>query len=140
MAQRKAESPADTRRDSALRSVQSLAFLVGISICLALALVFVAQALGHSQAPPVVRLPERINPNEAPVPSLMRLPQIGLVRARAIVAQRDQVRSRAGRSPAFRTADDLQQIKGIGPAIVEGIRPWLAFDSPSRDSHEPADR
>jgi len=88
----------------------------------------------------MVRLDERINPNEAPAASLMRLPQIGMARARAIVAYRDRVGTQAGRPPAFKKADDLQQIKGIGPAIVEDVRPWLHFGDPPQDGNEPPQR
>jgi competence protein ComEA len=80
---------------------------------------------------------ERINPNEAPVASLARLPGIGLSRARAIVALRSSLHDRAGHGPAFRNADDLSQVSGIGPAVIEGIRPWLRFDPPLADGNEP---
>jgi competence ComEA-like helix-hairpin-helix protein len=83
---------------------------------------------------------ERINPNEAPVPSLMRLPQIGAARARAIVAHRERVGVQAGGQPTFQTADDLRQIKGIGPAIVEDVRPWLCFADPPANTGKSAVR
>ncbi len=83
---------------------------------------------------------ERINPNEAPVASLMRLPQIGAARARAIVAHRERAGTEKGRGPVFKKADDLRQIKGIGPAIVEGLRPWLRFEDRPRDGNEPPAR
>jgi len=129
----------DAGRGLTLQYVQALAFVVGMGICLLLSVVFTVQSAGRM--PPVVPSSgERINPNEAPAPSLMRLPQIGLARARAIVTQRDHVQSQAGRSPSFRTADDLQRIKGIGSAIVAEIRPWLQFDPPAGDANEPSGR
>ena len=73
---------------------------------------------------------ERINPNTAPVGSLIRLPGIGATRVRAIVAHRDAVREETGSEIAFRASDDLQQIKGIGPRTVADIVDWLAFDVP----------
>jgi competence ComEA-like helix-hairpin-helix protein len=88
----------------------------------------------------MVSLQERVNPNEAPAASLMRLPQVGAARARAIVAHRERASPPAGRPPAFKTADDLQQIKGIGPAIVEDLRPWLQFDNPVNDANGPLQR
>jgi len=107
-----------------------------MGVCLTLSLGFGVGALQRSKSAIPIHSDERINPNEAPAASLMRLPQVGAARARAIVAHRD----RADRRPAFKTADDLQQIKGIGPAIVEDVRPWLQFDDPSRDGNEPPTR
>jgi competence ComEA-like helix-hairpin-helix protein len=123
-------------RDATLRATQSVAFLVAVGVCLTLSLGFAVGMLQRSQGPTSVHGNERINPNEAPVASLMRLPQVGAARARAIVAHRERAGSQAGRPPAFKTADDLRQIKGIGPAIVEDIRPWLQFDDPPRDGNE----
>jgi hypothetical protein len=117
----------------ALRVAQSLAFLVGMGFCLILSLGFAAGALRRPELPEMRPAGERVNPNEAPVASLMRLPQIGAARARAIVAHRQRLGPRAGGPPAFKTADDLRQIKGIGPAIVADVRPWLQFDDPPQD-------
>ena len=67
---------------------------------------------------------ERIDPNTASAASMRRLPRIGPVKARAIVAYR---RSRG--HGAFRTARGLQRVGGIGPAIADRIAPYLAFGS-----------
>jgi DNA uptake protein ComE-like DNA-binding protein len=107
-----------------------------MGVCLALSLGFAMGALPRSEGATTLHSGERINPNEAPVASLMRLPQVGAARARAIVAHRGRVGFQAGRRPAFKTADDLRQIKGIGPAIVEDVRPWLQFDDPPKDGNE----
>jgi hypothetical protein len=72
---------------------------------------------------------EKVNPNTAPVGSLIRLPGIGLTRARAIVARRDAVQRSAGKDLAFRRSADLQQIKGIGPQTAGNLAGWLEFDS-----------
>ena len=137
MAERETANPIEAGRGTALRAAQSLAFLVGLGICLALSLSFAGQMLDRTEDSPVSGLAERINPNEAPVASLMRLPQIGAARARAIVSHRDRAGTQMGRAPVFKKADDLQQIKGIGPVIVEGLRPWLRFDNPPQDGNEP---
>lgn len=123
-----------------MRAAQSAAFLVAVGVCLALSLGLAAGTLRRSQSTATVSLQERVNPNEAPVASLMRLPQVGAARARAIVTHRERAGSQAGRPPAFRTADDLQQIKGIGPAIVEDLRPWLQFDDLAGDANGPSPR
>jgi hypothetical protein len=125
-----------TGRDPALRAGQSLAFLVGMGLCLVLSLSFAAGMLRCSKTGTVISAGERVNPNEAPVASLRRLPQIGAARARAIVAHRQRVGAQTGGQPAFKAADDLRQIKGIGPAIVEDVRPWLQFDDPPKDANE----
>jgi DNA uptake protein ComE-like DNA-binding protein len=137
MAEREMPDQMEAGRGAALRAAQSLAFLVGMSICLALSLGFAREMLERTEDSPVSSLGERINPNEAPVASLMRLPQIGAARARAMVAHRDRAGTRKGRTPVFKKADDLRQINGIGPAIVEGLRPWLRFDNPPQDGNEP---
>jgi DNA uptake protein ComE-like DNA-binding protein len=140
MAEREMPDQMEAGRDPALRAAQSLAFLVGIGTCLALALGFTGGILEHTEDSPMAAFGGRINPNEAPAASLMRLPQIGTARARAIVAHRDRVGMQERRTPVFTKADDLQQIKGIGPAIAEGLRPWLTFDDPPRDGNVPPAR
>jgi len=59
---------------------------------------------------------QRIDPNTASVASLVRLWGIGEVKAGEIVKYRDN------HGPgAFRFAEDLQLVKGIGPATVHRI-------------------
>lgn len=140
MAEREMPDQREAGRGSALRTAQSLAFLVGLGICLALSLGFAGRMLERTEDSPISGLGERINPNEAPSASLMRLPQIGAARARAIVAHRDRAGTEKGRALVFQKADDLQQIKGIGPAIVEGVRPWLQFDNSPQDGDGPPAR
>jgi len=68
---------------------------------------------------------ETIDPNTASVGSLLRLPDIGARRARAIV----EFRSAHGGRP-FRTLDDLKQVDGIADGIVRDlgrIRQFLAI-------------
>ena len=64
---------------------------------------------------------ERVDPNTAPVVELMRLPRVGRSLAERIVAARD--------SAPFRSLDDLDRVRGIGPALLEGIAPHLALTS-----------
>ncbi len=120
--------------------VQSLAFLVGLGLCLMLSLGFALRTFERAGDTPGVGSGERINPNEASAASLMRLPQIGAARARAIVAHRDRAGTVEGQAAVFKKADDLRQVKGIGPAIVEDLRPWLQFDVPLQDDNEPPAR
>lgn len=69
----------------------------------------------------------RINPNEAPIESLVRLPGLGIGRAGAIVAYREDA-NREGGKPAFQDCDDLEKVRGIGPKTVQDISEWLKFD------------
>ena len=65
---------------------------------------------------------ERINPNTASAGSLQRLPGIGRVRAEAIVTYRNEHGPRAFRSP-----NDLQNIRGIGPATARTAIAHMTF-------------
>jgi len=116
----------------ALETAQSLGLIVGSVLCLTLLATFAAQVLGRAVQPQLLSPGERINPNEAPVASLARLPGIGVARARAIVAFREDLRRQGRQDPAFHGAEDLCEVHGIGPATLEGVRPWLRFDPPTR--------
>lgn len=77
----------------------------------------------------------RIDPNVATWWELAELPGIGETKARAIIAYREQFRSDALHDdpdavppPAFANAEDLDNVKGIGPVTVEKMRPLLLFD------------
>jgi competence ComEA-like helix-hairpin-helix protein len=61
---------------------------------------------------------ERIDPNTAPPEQLDRLPRVGPALAERIVAHRES-------NGAFRTPADLGAVVGIGPALLEGITPYL---------------
>ncbi len=78
-------------------------------------------------------LVSRINPNTADVSLLMTLPNIGPARAAAIVEYRKQ---QVFNEIVFRRIEDLQAVKGIGPKIAEGLRPWLNFDTPIAATEE----
>jgi len=61
---------------------------------------------------------EQIDLNTAPVKDLQRLPQIGAQRAQDIVNWRER------RGP-FRRVEDLKRVSGIGPGILEQIKPYI---------------
>jgi ERCC4-type nuclease len=116
-----------------LRSVetaQSHGFLVGISVALLLVAGLSIRTVSCDAAG---RIPkeagELINPNTADVASLLRLPGVGMTRARAIVAYRQRARSETGQDIVFASPDDLQCVTGIGPGIARAIRPWLHFEA-----------
>jgi len=58
----------------------------------------------------------------------MRLPGIGDVRVKAIIAYRENFSKKNSNSGAFRNCDDLQKVKGIGPKTAEDICEWLKFE------------
>ena len=61
-----------------------------------------------------------IDPNRADAVTLETLPGIGPVRARAIIEERC-------RRP-FASLDDLQRVRGLGPARVGALAPFLAIE------------
>jgi DNA uptake protein ComE-like DNA-binding protein len=71
-------------------------------------------------------LADRLDPNTATWQELAVLPQIGEVRARAIVAYRQNALAQ-GQPLAFTREEDLMNISGIGPATVATLRPYLQF-------------
>jgi DNA uptake protein ComE-like DNA-binding protein len=105
--------------------IQSLAFVIasGIAVCVAAGFALSGFSVGWQHE---VQLQDRINPNDAPPASLMRLPGIGTTRAGAIMLYRRSF----GKSDnqAFRNCDDLQNVKGIGPKTAQNICQWLKFE------------
>jgi competence protein ComEA len=113
----------DRLRQMSMTKCRAFVFAAGAACVLSA--IFAGVWLSNAGAADEIALETRINPNTAPAASLMRLPNIGPKRARAIVEYRRAV---GGPKPAFEKADDLARIKGIGPATVEGVRRWLCFD------------
>ncbi len=68
----------------------------------------------------------RLDINSATWVEFGQLDGIGDVLAHRIVADREK-------NGPFRSIDDLRRVKGIGPKILEKLRPWLQVD------HGPAD-
>lgn len=62
--------------------------------------------------------PEPININSAGLVEFETLPFIGMEKAKAIIAYREK-------QGAFRSLEDLTKIKGIGPATLEKIKPYI---------------
>jgi len=76
----------------------------------------------------VIELENRINPNTAPLESLVRLPGLGISRAGAIVAYRKDINRKNGNSPVFHDPQDLMKVKGIGPETAKNTSEWLKFE------------
>ncbi|MHC4507640.1 MAG: ComEA family DNA-binding protein [Planctomycetota bacterium] len=116
-------------RQTGQHRIQSFAFVISIGVAVCLSCGFISNLGADESMRPAgkTRLDSRINPNEAPVQSLVRLPGLGGERAGAIVAYRENAH-REGTNPAFENCEDLQKIRGIGPKTVQGISEWIAFD------------
>ncbi len=108
------------------KSIQSFAFVISVCAAVCFSLCYVSEFRSSQSCE--IELEGRINPNEAPVVSLVRLPGIGVSRAGAIVAYRENFGGKEGGSPAFRSSNDLQKVKGIGPKTVQNISEWLKFE------------
>jgi len=81
-------------------------------------------AEGGRLAQPTPPWPDmRIDVNRASGPELDVLPGIGPLLAERIVADR------AAHGP-FATLDDLARVPGVGPRLVEGVRPFAVADAP----------
>lgn len=70
---------------------------------------------------------DRVDPNTADWPELTRLPGIGEVIAKRIVAYREEHRVSPDQ-PVFRSPADLGRVRGIGPKTVESIEGQLRFE------------
>jgi len=109
------------------KSIQSFAFVISVCAAVCFSLCYDSEFVRSSQSCEI-ELESRINPNDAPVVSLVRLPGIGVVRAGAIVAYRGNFGGKDSGNPAFRGCNDLQKVKGIGPKTVQNISEWLKFE------------
>ena len=116
------------RAEATQNRIQSSAFVISISVVVCLSVCFAASSLLRFGRSSEIELAGRINPNNAPVASLVRLPGIGIGKANAIVAYRANLAGRKPNGPAFETVDDLQKVRGIGPKTVENMSEWLKFE------------
>jgi competence ComEA-like helix-hairpin-helix protein len=130
--------------DAGQSRVQFFAFVIAVFIAVVFSGCFTTRCLRSEQPPrlthtPVFRqedvgvagaveLESRINPNNASTASLVRLPQIGPSRAAAIIAYRESISRDDSSRAAFRSCDDLQKVKGVGPKTAENLRKWLKFE------------
>lgn len=73
------------------------------------------------------QLATKLDPNTATAAELSALPGLGEKRAAAIIAQREKVLKREPTTVPFKSLDDLLPVNGIGAAMIENLRPYLAF-------------
>jgi len=117
-------------RQARQERIQSFAFVIGICVAVCFACGFVLN-LGAGESTfgrHEIQLEGRINPNNAPVESLVRLPGLGIARAGAIVTYRENFTGNNAGTPAFQDCNDLQKVRGIGPKTVQNISERLKFE------------
>lgn len=116
--------------DARQSRIQAFAFVIAVGVCVLLCVCFASSLVRFKPAfgGDEIQLAEKINPNDAPIASLVRLPGIGVVRAEAIVAYRKHFAEQEDGSAAFQDCNDLQKVKGIGPKTVQDISEWLRFE------------
>lgn len=113
-------------------TVRQRKILIGLEVALlAIAIARYASnplyVAGTPAAPRAGELSDRIDPNEATWPMLAALPALGEERSRQIVAYREAFVRDHPDQLAFQRPEDLAKVKGIGPVIVEQLRPFLIF-------------
>jgi len=108
--------------------IQSFAFVVAVLVCVLLSICFATSSFSALRQSCEIELDSRVNPNDASVGSLVRLPGIGNVRAGAIAAYRRNFTEQQTKRAAFETIDDLQKVKGIGPKTAESVSEYLKFE------------
>ena len=108
--------------------VLSFSFVIAAGVCFLLSVYFMISGRMGTKYSYELKLDEKINPNEASATSLARLPGIGIVKAEAIAAYRENFKKETGNRCAFRNCDDLQKIKGIGAKTTQEMSRWLKFE------------
>jgi competence ComEA-like helix-hairpin-helix protein len=118
----------NSRGGQAADVVEAVGFVCLTCLCVAAGFALALNSADASASHRPLRIDDSVNPNDASAASLARLPNVGPSRARQIVSYRGQWSGRGSQAPAFRRAEDLREITGIGPATIEAVRPWLSFD------------
>ena len=82
-----------------------------------------------NQGPRAAELQDQLDPNTATAEDLSALPNLGPAMARKIIEDREQFQKDHPNQPAYKSLNDLSRIKGIGPATLENLKPYLKFPS-----------
>jgi len=120
----------NSMRQAYQNTIQSFAFVISVSIAACFSCSFMAglRAGESGSLRDEPQLESRVNPNDAPLESLVRLPGLGTGRAGAIVEYRKNFKSKNGKCLAFEDCDDLLKVSGIGPKTVQSMSEWLEFE------------
>ena len=100
-------------------------WVVAVCALFVLGVMLASSYQSHRQSPLCIQ-PQRINPNTASTASLVRLPGVGKARALDIIHYRE---SQKQDGPVFRSAQDLENIRGIGSKTAATLEPWLTFEN-----------
>jgi len=103
-------------------------FIIVVSAAVLLSIGFAASSFSECRQSYGMELDSLINPNNTPAASLVRLPGIGMQRARAIVAYRESFVADETSNQPFETINDLKKVRGIGPKTIQDIGKWLKFE------------
>lgn len=79
------------------------------------------------QSPRADEIQDRLNPNTADADDLAAIPNLGEKRAAEIVEYRENFLRQHPKSLAFRSLNDLDRLKGFGPATEANLAPYLVF-------------
>lgn len=115
----------------ATRLLQRQHIVVAVSLVLLFGLILYRGYGNHLGLRPI----EAVSPQHAPIDlnradrvELLQLPGVGPSLADAILAHRE---SQGG----FRTVEDIQQVRGVGPKTLEKLKPWLKAEAlPPREA------
>jgi competence ComEA-like helix-hairpin-helix protein len=116
--------------DERQNRIQSFAFVLCAFAGLCFAVYFSSSRMNIFSASTTntTKVISQINPNTAEAESLIRLPDIGFSLAYAIIDYRNNYIKYNHNVPAFKTIDDLQNVKGIGPKTVQNMKDLLKFE------------
>jgi len=106
--------------------------LLGVTVVLGVRYYFNQSRIANPQPDVGARageLYERVDPNTADWAALAALPQIGPAIARRIVEEREAFVAASPGVRAYRELNDLSRVKGIGPATLATLEPYLIFSS-----------
>ena len=106
------------------------AILIGVTVLLGVRYFFNRSQIANPQPTTGARaaeLMDRVDPNTAEWHDLAALPQIGPAVARRIVEEREAFAAANPGVVPYRTLDDLSRVKGIGPATLATLEPYLTF-------------
>lgn len=111
--------------DQPVRSANTVALMVMLWLTIA-GVALWAPVDGRDTPPPAART--CIDPNTAPWWELSLLPRVGYATAQAVIDHRASLATDEQKhGPSFKTANDLQAVRGIGPKTAQRIRPFLCL-------------
>jgi DNA uptake protein ComE-like DNA-binding protein len=83
------------------------------------------------------QLPGRVDPNTADAATLSAIPVMGPAMAERIVAEREAFLAANPGKTAYGKLEDLLRVKGIGPATLGNLEPYLIFPAEHRPATQP---